>query len=97
MMTRRTFALLVAAVVLFAAASWGGFYVSRSVASRQQLAQPGWCCIAGSTVCQVAQGNDECVGAGGTLFNWNQDSCNAMCAGNPVRRSSRKPSSSATP
>ena len=82
MITRSSLVFLICGLVVFTASAWGGYVVHRRVAVTQVLAQPGWCCSQGSRSCTVAQGMPECRARQGTVFNWDQASCNAVCAKN---------------
>ena len=89
MISRSAFALFLVAVVLFACAAWGGFRVHRIYGSRQQQAQPGWCCQPETRSCTVSMGNEDCRAQGGTTFNWNRETCANICAQAKPKRSSK--------
>lgn len=86
MIERRTFLILVIALVLFGGSAWAAFRYHRTFGAQQQLAQPGWCCNSDTRSCDVSDGNDACRAKGGTTFNWDKDTCANICSQSKPKR-----------
>ncbi|MSR87413.1 hypothetical protein EXS70_04575 [Candidatus Peribacteria bacterium] len=87
MISRGPIIFLVVALVLFLGALGGGYVAHARYASAQQLTAPGWCCTAAKSTCSVSEGQDDCLAFGGSVFNWDQNSCNAICGHSKVKKS----------
>lgn len=87
MIYSRTFGIFLLFAVIFAAAAWAGYAAHGFWVGSRQLEQPGWCCTAKKSVCVVAENNDTCKTDGGSVFNWDQETCNAICSRTNTQKS----------
>ena len=88
MIAPKSIAFLFVSILLFAGATYLGYWYHGTLSVKQVLAQPGWCCVPGKFSCGVSVGRNECNAGGGVVFNWDQSSCDALCLSVSMPRSS---------
>lgn len=93
MISRAQAGLAIALLVLFSLSVWGGYALHQTITARGALNAPGWCCMAGRSVCTVAASADDCRDARGTVFNADSAACNAVCSQTAGRNARAAPTS----